>query len=131
MCPYRGVNNLVELPADEVTTLFDPTPVSDVHPAGTFRIVAGFDNVSSFNICNPFFQVVELPHANLLRGVWIEPAGQQIQGPLAYPVSHPTLAFEPGFRMRFRFDIALSTTDPFRFFVNVWGTPQAPGTPCP
>jgi hypothetical protein len=129
--PVRGVNDLVALSIDEVTTSFDPIPVSQTHPAGTFRIVAGFDNVSSLDICNPFFQVVELPLENGLRGVWIEPGGQQIQGQQAYPVIHPGVVFASGSRMHFRFDIALPTTNPFRFFVNIWGTPQSPGTPCP
>ena len=129
--PVRNVTGLVALPASEVTTSFDPNNMSVLYPAGTFRIVAGLDNVSPFTICNPFFQVVELPLADRLQGVWIEPTGLQIQGPVAYPVNHPTVAFEPGARIRFRFDIRLSTTDAFPFFVNVWGTPQAPGTPCP
>jgi hypothetical protein len=128
--PVSIVNGLVELSADEVTTSFDSTPVSQLQPAGTFRIVAGFDNASSLDICNPFFQVVELARDNLLQGVWIESTGQQIQGPQAYPVSHPTIVFASGSRMRFRFDIALPRREAFRFFVNVWGTPQAPGTPC-
>jgi hypothetical protein len=132
--PLRNVNSFVELPEDALSTTFDPTPVPDADAGGTFRIIAGFDNVSTFRICNPFFNVVELSdpsNAALLQGVWVETDGQQIQGPGSHPVSHPTLTFEPGSRMRFRFDIALPTTDPFRFFVNVWGTPQAPGAPCP
>jgi hypothetical protein len=127
----HNVTDLVGLSADEVTTSFDSTPVSQLQPAGTFRIVAGFDNASSLDICNPFFQVVELARDNLLQGVWTESTGQQIQGPQAYPVSHPTIVFASGSRMRFRFDIALPRREAFRFFVNVWGTPQAPGTPCP
>jgi hypothetical protein len=134
--PVRNVNALLEMPEGEVSTSFDPTPVSPTYPVGTFSIVASFDNVSSFDICNPFFQVVEMGPpfyvpSNLLQGVWIEPTGQQIQGPQAYPVDHPTTVFASASRMRFRFEISLRTADPFRFFVNVWGTPQAPGTPCP
>jgi hypothetical protein len=75
----QNVNSLVRLREGDLITDFDPTPVPAGH-AGTFRIKASFDNVSGLDICNVFFQRVELSGGNQLEGVWIEPTRQQIQG---------------------------------------------------
>jgi hypothetical protein len=117
-----------------LTTSFDPAPVSQTYPAGTFTIVAGFDNVSTFDICNPFFQVVELSPGpnNELASIWIEPGGPQIQGAAGYPVSlsSPRVAWGTGSSIQFKFVVHLRTTDPFRFLVNVLGTVPPSGSPC-
>lgn len=66
------VNDLVALAP--VVTSFDPTPVPG-GPAGTFTITATFTNTSSTFIGNPFFQVTELSHRNLLLNADAGPGG--------------------------------------------------------
>jgi hypothetical protein len=129
--PVTNVNSLVQLRENDLTTFFDSARVSPEYPGGTFRIVAGFDNVSGVDICNPFFQIAELSESNRLEAVSIEPAGTQIQGLSGYPVSHAPIVFGVGTTVEFEFVINLLTTDLFRFFVNIWGTPQPAGSPCP
>lgn len=48
-----------------------------MYPAGTFRVVAAFNNVSTLRICNPFFEVAALGRLptylgdTRLLGVWV------------------------------------------------------------
>ena len=62
---------------------YDSTPVP-AGPFGRFTIEARFENVSAQDICNPFFQVVELTvngrKADRLESISIEPTGQSMQG---------------------------------------------------
>ena len=125
----QNVNSLVRLRKGELMTEFDPTPVPGGR-AGTFQLVAKFDNVSDVDICNPFFQVVELPSGNRLEGVWIEPAGQQIQGFDQAIIGHHPFLFRSGRDAKVKFIVDLSTTS-FNFFVDLWGTPQNLGKKCP
>jgi hypothetical protein len=129
--PVTNINNLVQFRENDLTTFFDPARASSAYPAGTFRIVAGFDNASDVNICNPFFQIAELSESNRLEAVQIEPVGTQIQGLNGHPVSHPPVLFGLGTTTQFEFLINLLTTNPFTFLVNVWGTPRPAGSPCP
>ena len=125
----QNVNSLVHLREDELITQFDPTPVLR-GPAGTFQLVAKFDNVSDVDICSAFFQIVELPRGDRLEGVWLEPTGQQVQGFDQAIIGHQPFLFRSGTDAQFKFVIDLSATS-LNFFVNLWGTPQNPGKKCP
>ncbi|HVH28913.1 MAG TPA: hypothetical protein VM818_19265 [Vicinamibacterales bacterium] len=69
----------MQLREGNLTAKFDPTP-SPSGNAETFRTKARFHNVSGFDICNVFFQVVELSEGHKLEGVWIGPTEQPLQG---------------------------------------------------
>jgi hypothetical protein len=105
-CP-EVVNQLVQL--DSLETAFIPpsVPPQPEAPGGIFSILANFSNISSSNICNPFFRVVELSGGNHVEGVWIDPGGGQIQGLVGEIVHHPTTVFASKKSIQFRFNIAL------------------------
>ena len=114
-CP-EVVNQLVQL--DSLETAFIPpsVPAQPEAPGGIFSILANFSNISSSNICDPFFRVVELSGGNHLEGVWIEPGGGQIQGLVGEIVHHPPTVFASERSIQFRFNIALQDRVTF-----VWG----------
>jgi hypothetical protein len=131
-CP-KMLNDLAQL--DAVQTVFAPpsSPAPPEAPAGTFSILASFSNTSSSDMCNPFFRIAELtPGMVRLLGVRInEPGGGQLQGLGGALMSHPAVVLGAGESAEFQFDIGLPSTAPFTFFVDLWGTPQAPGSACP
>jgi hypothetical protein len=128
-CP-RNVNDALQI--GSVQTGFTPPPVSPQPeaPAGIFSIVTSFTNKSSSDICNPFFAVSELSPGKL-RLLRVGVNGQQIQGIDGEQISHPAVVLGAGGTAQFRFDIGLPSLNAFTFFVNVWGTLQPQGSPCP
>jgi hypothetical protein len=130
--PVTNVNRWLRFRTEELATSFDPTLVSLTYPAGTFKVNAAFENSSGFEICNPFFHIVELSRSNHLQAIRVgQPGDFQIQGPLGYPVGHPSVVLRPATTMRFDFTLYLRSLDPFTFFVDVWGAVRPPGDQCP
>jgi len=119
----------------EVSVKYDPTPIpGGLFNGGRFGIIATFENTSDRDICNLFFQVGELSGPlNELEGVWmiLPTEEQQIQGPGGEPVGSSSLVLRVGEKARFVFSLALQQASPFKFFVNVAGTPLVPGSLCP
>ena len=128
----EDLNSSVRL--SEVSTQYDPTPIpGGLFNGGRFGIIATFENTSDRDICSLFFQVGELSGLlNELEGVWmILPTEEQIQGFGGAPVGSSSLVLRVGEKARFVFSLALSQASPFKFFVNVAGSPIVPGSLCP
>jgi CSLREA domain-containing protein len=114
---YQIVNDLVAL--DELSTNYDPVPGLNA-PAGRFTITATFNNYSSKEISNPFYEVVILTGDNMLLNA---DGGAGGAGSTLTPdVGDEVLS--PGESVEVDFVIGLQTTAPFRFFVNVRGVPN-------
>ena len=119
----------MRLDEGDLTATFDPTP-EPAGLAGTLRIEARFHNVSEFDICSVFFQVVEL-QGHRLEGVWLGPTKQPLQGFDQMIIGHRPGVVEASSEAEVNFIIDLNARNFFNFFVNMWGTPQVPGQPCP
>ncbi len=130
----QTVNSLLRLHDDELRTAYDSTPVP-AGPFGRFTIEARFENVSDQDICSPFFQVVELTvnghKADRVERISIEPTGEWIQGFDQMVYGHRPFLLPAHADAWFRFTIDLDSFSFFNFFVDMWGTPQPPGSPCP
>jgi len=137
---FLPVDQLVHERTSERFTQYDPTPLPGA-PAGTFLIIAKFDNISDTvppgsvfenkTIFFPFFEVaaIQLSRANA------PPEDQPVllnadRGPgrvgarLTAPESLNT-PFPPGATGTFQFLIGLQKPEPFVFFVNMLGEPRS------
>ena len=123
---YPNVNDSVKL--DSVKGTFFPPgagggPILPYAPAGTYLVSAAFTNISTRNICNVAFEVVELTAPNVLldpRGKLVGGVGTIANHPIASPERH-LLSNQVG---RFSFNIGLGILNEFRFFVNMLGDPS-------
>jgi hypothetical protein len=111
-----------------------PNPQPEA-PAGTFIIVARFRNTSASDICNPFFDVVELSGKNRLLGVFaLDPDGTgndvHVQGLDGSLLRHLPILLRPRQTIRLQFKIGLQDRRRFNFFVNPRGFSQLPGCAC-
>jgi hypothetical protein len=115
-----NVNYLLHFRADELVTTYNPTPVPN-GPAGTFVIVAKFDNTSDKTIVNPFFEVIQLTGGNLLLNADGAPGGV---GATMTPPGSLTTPFLPGTAGTYQFRISLLRLARFDFSVSMLGEIQ-------
>jgi hypothetical protein len=112
-----NVNHLLHFRADELVTTYDRTPVPN-GPAGTFVVVAKFDNTSDKTIVNPFFEVIQLSGGNLLLNADGAPGGV---GATMTPPESLTTPLLPGETGTYEFRIGLQKLAPFAFSVSMLG----------
>jgi outer membrane protein assembly factor BamB len=112
-----NVNYLLHFRADELATTYNPTPVPN-GPAGTFVIVAKFDNTSDKTIVNPFFEVIQLTGGNLLLNADGGPGGV---GATMTPPGSLTTPLLPGETGTYQFRISLLKLARFDFSVSMLG----------
>lgn len=126
------VNNLVVLESFESTFVEPPAYPQPQAPAGAFEITAKFRNISESNICDPFFEIVELSGSNRLLGVFaLEPGGAQIQGLDGVVLDHSPVVLRTAKTIPFELIVGLQTRQKFTFVVNMRGLPRPPGSACP
>ena len=100
---------------------FDPTPVAN-GPAGKFSFEADFCNISTDTLINLKSETIELTNDNVLLNRDAGPplgVGSVRTFPLDNELSDSLL--EPGECATIRYEIGLTTTDQFRFLVDVFG----------
>ena len=124
---YPVVDDAVAL--DVLSTAFDPTPVPG-GPAGTLRISVKYTNNSGATIAPAFVEVSELSGQNLLLNASRSLFGTgQAQGTATGGVGARVSLGNNGAGVSRLFDlvVGLATTEPFTFFVNVYGAVQHDG----
>ena len=137
---FPSVNQLVKERESERVTQFDPTPVPGA-PAGTFLIVAKFDNISdnappvpgfvNQTIFSPFFEVaaLQLQRQGATEGdqpiLLNADGGPGRVGARLVPQGNLTTPLDPGATGTFQFLIGLQKAEPFGFFVNMLGEPRS------
>jgi hypothetical protein len=104
-------------------------------PGGIYGISALFRNISSSDICNPFFRILELSGGNQLFEVQVftPPSASDvvtIQGLGGAPINHEPFILGAGKELFFVFPIILSSRGMFDFRVDVLGTVQPAGSAC-
>lgn len=115
--PQVVVNGLIDLIEETISTSYDSTPVPD-GPAGTFTIIAKFENISGLTISKPFFQVTQLTGGNKLLNADGSAKGV---GATMTPPGSESFPFNPGSVGTFQFEIGLQKREKFSFFVNMLG----------
>jgi len=137
---FPSVNQLVKERESERVTQFDPTPVPGA-PAGTFLIVAKFDNISDNSppvpgfvnqtIFSPFFEVaaLQLQRQGATEGdqpiLLNADGGPGRVGARLVPQGSLTTPLAPEATGTFQFLIGLQKAEPFGFFVNMFGEPRS------
>jgi hypothetical protein len=126
------VNSLVALESAESVFVDAPPNPRTEAPAGSLEISAWFTNVSESNICNPFFEIVQLTGGNRLLDVFTpDSGGVKIQGLEGVVLDHPPIVLETNQTMSFKLVVGLQSRETFTLLVNMKGLPLSASSPCP
>jgi hypothetical protein len=110
-----------------IDTIMEPSADDPHAPQGVFRITATFTNESAIPVRSPFFRVAELSGGNMLVSGDRPPDLIRMGGKGSRQTPDVGIddRLSPGESVTVEFRIGLQTREPFTFFVNVFGEPDA------